>query len=55
MITPLPGLPEWFPIALSDCGRPFTNVEIAFEKFQVSYDQVKFLSDLTPLTLLLLD
>jgi hypothetical protein len=49
------GLPEWYPIALSVCGRPFTNVEIAFDNFQVSYDQVEFISDLSPLTLLLLD
>jgi hypothetical protein len=49
------GLPEWYPMALSVCGRPSTNVEIAFTKFQVSYDQVRFLSDPSPLTLLLFE
>jgi hypothetical protein len=49
------GLPEWYAVTLSVCGRPSTNVEIAFDNFQVSYDQVSFISDLSPVTLLLLD
>jgi hypothetical protein len=49
------GLPEWYAMALSVCGRQSTNVAIAFTNFQVTYDQVKFISDLSPLNLLLLE
>lgn len=49
------GLPEWYAVSLSVCGKPSTNVEIAFDNFQVSYDQVSFISDLSPMTLLLFD
>jgi hypothetical protein len=49
------GLPEWYAVTLSFCGQPYTNVEIAFTNFQVSYDQVRFLSDPSPLLLLLLE
>lgn len=49
------GLPEWVAVTLWATGTPTTNVEIAFDNFQVSYNQVEFISDLSPLTLLLLD
>jgi hypothetical protein len=49
------GLPEWVAVTLWANGTPSTTVEIAFDNFQVSYDQVKFISDPSPLTLLLLD
>jgi hypothetical protein len=49
------GLPEWVAVTLWANGTPTTNVEIAFDNFQVSYDQVKFIQDLSPLNLLLLD
>lgn len=49
------GLPEWAAVTLWANGRPTTDVEIAFNNFQVSYDQVRFVSDLSPMTLLLLD
>lgn len=49
------GLPEWYAMALSVCGKPSTNVEIAFDNFQVSYDQVKFISNPSPMNLLLLE
>jgi len=48
------GLPEWVAVTLWANGTPSTNVEIAFDNFQVTYDQVKFISDLSPTNLLLL-
>jgi hypothetical protein len=49
------GLPEWVAVTLWANGKPTTNVEIAFDNFQVSYDQVKFISNPSPMTLLLLE
>jgi hypothetical protein len=53
------GPDAWIEITLwaNSRGEVFRgqNVEIAFDNFQVSYDQVRFLSDLSPITLLLLE
>jgi len=53
------GYREWVEITLWAIGPPYApasqDVEIAFDNFQVSYDQVRFLSDPSPMTLLLLD
>jgi hypothetical protein len=49
------GLPEWVAVTLWANGTPTTNVEIAFDNFQVFYDQVKFISDPSPMNLLLLE
>jgi hypothetical protein len=53
------GYREWVEITLWAVGpsnAPASqDVEIAFDNFQVTYDQVRFLSDLSPMTLLLLD
>jgi hypothetical protein len=51
-----PELDEWVGVTLCASGAPTTSyVEIAFDNFQVSYDQVRFNSDLSPMTLPLLD
>lgn len=54
-----PGPGEWIQIMLvadSSQYQPTSGpVQIAFSHFQVSYEQVKFISDPSPLTLLLLE
>jgi hypothetical protein len=53
------GYREWVEITLWAVSPPDSatgqSVEIAFDNFQVFYDQVKFNSDLSPLNLLLLE
>jgi hypothetical protein len=51
-----PELDQWVGVTLVASGAPTTSyVEIAFDNFQVSYDQVRFNSDLSPLNLLFLE
>jgi hypothetical protein len=56
---PAPGPGEWIQITLvaNTPGNISTSgpVQIAFSHFQVSYEEVKFIQDLSPLNLLLLD
>jgi hypothetical protein len=63
-----PGLPEWIAVTLwanSKTEGQFPNgtvkifagqdVEIAYDNFRVFYDQIKFISDISPVSLLLLE
>jgi hypothetical protein len=51
------GIDEWVGFSLNARGNNFTgqDVEIAFDNFQVTYDQIRYTSNPAPISLLLLD